>query len=233
MSKIPQSFYLRPDWPAPPGISCLVTTRQSGRELLQNEIGKENSLQWVKQVHGSKVVTAPSTPLTQNEAPEGDALYTSQLNRACGILTADCLPVFFCDGAGDEIAVAHAGWRGLVGGVLENTLSCFKARPKEIMAWLGPAIGPCHFEVGGEVKEAFMNASDNSKRDEICAAFIPVQNSEKWMADLFKLARTRLSAVGVEHVYGGGICTYCNDDTYYSYRKNKLTGRFASIIWKN
>lgn len=163
---------------------------------------------------------------------EADALYTDQAVRALGILTADCLPVALCDRAGREVAVAHAGWRGLCAGVLENTLARFRAPRDQLLAWLGPAIGPCHFEVGGEVRDAFLAAAEDSTGDAIDAAFQPGKAPGKWMADLYAIARARLRAAGVEAVHGGGCCTYCEPALFYSYRRERVTGRFATVIWR-
>lgn len=225
--------YLLPDWPAPANVHGLVTTRLTGDEHLEQDVGVVNSLHYLKQVHGSEVINLAEGSIPEATRPEADALYCRESNKACCILTADCLPVFFCDQSGDEIALAHAGWRGLVGGVLENTLAQFKAKPQNIIAWFGPAIGPCHFEVGSEVKDAFIRASVASLRQEIATAFTPSKNSEKWMADLFNLAKIRLKATGLKQIYGGGLCTFCEEERFYSYRRNNKTGRLVSVIWKS
>lgn len=248
--------YLSPDWPAPENVHCLSTTRLGGssgnefssfnlaihvqdeienvrlnRARLQQHIGLQNTLQWIRQMHGSDVLRVDGDFADRGNS-EADAIYTRQSNTACGVLTADCLPVFFCDRQGIEIAVAHAGWRGLSAGVLENTLACFSAKPSDVLAWMGPAIGPCHFEVGNEVKQCFLKSLSGSQ-DQLEAAFIPVESdARKWMADLYTLASDRLKAAGIRDVYGGGECTYCDEENYYSYRRNNTTGRMASIIWK-
>ncbi|VTN10927.1 Laccase domain protein yfiH [Raoultella terrigena] len=139
-------------------------------------------------------------------------------------MTADCLPVLFCNRAGTEVAAAHAGWRGLCDGVLEETVACFADNPENILAWLGPAIGPEAFEVGAEVREAFM--SKDAKAD---SAFRPV--GEKYFADIYQLARQRLANVGVEQIFGGDRCTLSEKDDFFSYRRDKTTGRMASFIW--
>ena len=239
---------LLPDWPAPNNIECLVTKCRGGefnlashvgdldgkvllnRETLQKELGLESSVQWLNQVHGSDVYCLDG--LTKNSVPNADALFTQEENQACAVLTADCLPVFFCDQAGKEVAVAHAGWRGLMGGVLENTIHCFSAAPDALMAWLGPAIGPCHFEVGQEVRKAFIDIASIRNQKATAAAFTPAKQSGKLMGDLYQLAKLRLSYAGLSQVYGGGHCTYCEHQEFFSYRHNNSTGRFASVIWR-
>jgi len=154
-----------------------------------------------------------------------DASWSETPGEACAVLTADCLPVLFCDRAASRVAVAHAGWRGLAGGVLETTLEALAIRAEDVLVWLGPAIGPAAFEVGGEVREAFV-----ARHPAAAAAFVPSRNEGRFMADLYQLARIRLAAVGVEAVYGGGLCTF-SDPRFYSYRRASRTGRFASLIW--
>jgi len=140
-------------------------------------------------------------------------------------LTADCLPVLFCNTAGTRVAAAHAGWRGLLAGVLENTVGAFDDRPEEVLAWLGPAIGPAAFEVGDEVRAAFLAASATSERH-----FQP-HGAGHWLADLYGLARDRLATAGVVRVSGGGLCTYSDPERFFSYRRDGITGRMASLIW--
>jgi hypothetical protein len=142
------------------------------------------------------------------------------------VLTADCLPVLFCDRTATRVAAAHAGWRGLAGGVLEATLEALAVPADDVLAWLGPAIGPAAFEVGPEVREAFLAQHGGAA----ATAFVPSRNAGRFMADLYQLARIRLAAVGVDAVYGGGLCTF-NDPRFYSYRRASRTGRFASLIW--
>ncbi len=139
-------------------------------------------------------------------------------------MTADCLPVLFCNREGTEVAAAHAGWRGLCEGVLEETVTCFADKPENIIARLGPAIGPAAFEVGPEVRDAFL-----AKDAQADSAFLP--HGEKFLADIYQLARQRLANTGVEHVYGGDRCTFSESETFFSYRRDKTTGRMASFIW--
>jgi YfiH family protein len=180
---------------------------------------------WLTQVHGTHVVDAATVMPDKCEA---DAAVTSQRGVVCAIMTADCLPVLFSDTDGTVVAAAHAGWRGLVSGVLENTVSAMqKHGAGTITAWLGPAIGPAQFEVGQEVLDAFV-AHDRAAS----AAFVPVAGQTgKYLADIYQLARLRLAAAGVQHVSGGGMCTVTEKERFYSYRRDKTTGRMAALIW--
>jgi len=209
---------------------------------------------WLNQVHGCEVVTppfskggrggisattghahtnkSPPAPLwKRGEPPSADAAVAFQPGEVRAVLTADCLPVLFCDTAGTVVAAAHAGWRGLAGGVLEATVAAMREPPERILVWLGAAIGPAAFEVGDEVREAFV-----SRHPLAGVAFRPSlpgtldEAPKKWLADLYALARIRLAAIGVEAVYGGGLCTY-NDPRFFSYRREPRTGRMASVIW--
>jgi YfiH family protein len=164
--------------------------------------------------------------------PEADASFTRQPGQVCAVLTADCLPVLFCDESGTVVAAAHAGWRGLAGGVLEETIAAMAVEPGRILAWLGPAIGPDNFEVGPEVREAFVMQNPMAG-----IAFRPAlpgtldETPRKWLADITMLARIRLAAAGVESVYGGGLCTFRDPKRFFSYRREQQTGRMASLIW--
>ncbi|HNA31254.1 MAG TPA: peptidoglycan editing factor PgeF [Thiobacillaceae bacterium] len=167
-----------------------------------------------------------------NITPEADASFTLLPGLVCAVLTADCLPVLFCDDAGTVVAAAHAGWRGLAGGVLEETVKAMKVAPDRILAWLGPAIGPESFEVGPEVREAFVAHNDMAG-----IAFRPAlpgtldEAPRKWLADIYRLARIRLAGVGVERVHGGGACTLKDARRFFSYRREGRTGRMASLVW--
>jgi len=234
--------WLVPDWPAPANVRACVTTRSGGVSLspfetfnLGDHVGDapqavaENrhrlcealgcDVAWLSQVHSCDVVDAAVSGRV------ADACWTDVRRRACAVLTADCLPVLFCDRRGERVAAAHAGWRGLVGGVLENTLAALRVPPEEVLVWLGPAIGPHAFEVGPEVRQAFLEG-----HAEAAVAFVPSVNAGRFMADLYALARLRLAASGVRSVHGGGFCTY-SDPRFYSYRRNARTGRFASLVW--
>ena len=235
-----------PDWPAPAGVNSLMTTREGGasgppwaslnlgdhvgddpahvaanRARLRRVLPAEPG--WLRQVHSARVVE-----LGRDTNLEADAAFTREKGRVCAVLTADCLPVLFCDRAGSVVAAAHAGWRGLAGGVLEATVAAMQAEPGEILAWMGAAIGPAAFEVGDEVREAFAG-----RHAEAAAAFQPhpAGTPGKWLADIYRLARIRLGSVGVQAVYGGGRCTYREPDSFFSYRRDGVTGRMASLIW--
>ncbi|MFZ1181141.1 MAG: peptidoglycan editing factor PgeF [Herbaspirillum sp.] len=181
---------------------------------------------WLRQVHGVDVVDAAEAAGVA-EAPQADACVTTQAGVVCAVMTADCLPVLLCDLAGTVVGVAHAGWRGLAAGVLEHAVAAMRERgPGEILAWFGPAIGPQQFEVGQEVLDAFV-AQDAASR----AAFTASAGREgQFFADIYRLARLRLAQVGVRRVSGGSWCTV-SDTRFYSYRRDAITGRMASLIW--
>lgn len=237
------SDWLIPDWPVPARVKACVTTRAGGVSLapfdslnLGDHVGDdpgavaENRRRltdhfaitpaWLQQVHGVAVVEADPA-----QVATADASWTAMPGIACAAMTADCLPVLFCNRAGTRVAAAHAGWRGLANGVLEATLDSLEVPGDEILAWLGPAIGPQAFEVGPEVREAFI-----AQLPQAAQAFVPSHNTGKFLADIYALARLRLAARGVTAVYGGGLCTV-TDPRFFSYRRNPRTGRFASLIW--
>ncbi len=237
------SDWLIPDWPAPARVKACVTTRAGGVSLapfdslnLGDHVGDdpvavaENRRRltdqfaitptWLQQVHGIAVVEADPA-----QVAAADASWTDTPGIACTAMTADCLPVLFCNRIGTRVAAAHAGWRGLASGVLEATLDSLAVPADEILAWLGPAIGPQAFEVGPEVREAFI-----AQLPQAAQAFTTSPNADKFLADIYALARLRLAARGVTAVYGGGLCTV-TDPRFFSYRRNPRTGRFASLIW--
>ena len=232
-----------PDWPAPARVHGLMTLRTGGvslapwtsfnlgdhvgddpahvaanREHLRRLLPAEPA--WLRQVHSARAVEAGRDP-----TPEADAAFSRETGQVCTVLTADCLPVLFCDRAGSVVAAAHAGWRGLADGVLEATVAAMQAPPGEVLAWMGAAIGPQAFEVGDEVRAAFV-----AQHPEAAAAFEP-HAPGKWLADIYALARIRLGHAGVDAVYGGGRCTFNEADSFYSYRRDGVTGRMASLIW--
>lgn len=234
------------DWAAPDNIRAVVTTRIGGesagpysglnlgdhvgddpavvaanRQLLIETLGLAQAPQWLSQVHGTHVIEAKD----DLSVPEADACWSEEPGQPCVVMTADCLPVFFCDRQGKKVAVAHAGWRGLADGILEQTLSVFPD-PGSVLAWFGPAIGPDAFEVGGEVREQFYHELPESVQ-----AFKPSPNQGKWLADIYLLARLRLQRAGVTGISGGDLCTFSDPDRFYSYRRDGVTGRMASIIW--
>ncbi len=241
--------YIEADWPSPANIKAFVTTRKGGestdcyssfnmglysgddaekvllnRSLLMNDWSLKQSPQWLKQVHGIQVVSAGLNP----QEKEGDACWTSNSGRACVVQSADCLPVLFCDTAGTTVAAAHAGWKGLVDGVLEETIKSMGVKPDELLAWMGPAISQKHFEVGPEVREQFLKADLNAE-----SAF-KAGKGDRWYADLYSLARARLQAMGLTKIYGGEYCTVEQEKLFYSYRRDgKHSGRMASVVWIN
>jgi YfiH family protein len=176
---------------------------------------------WLEQVHGTHVADLDGL----GGAGPADAALTRRTGRVCAILTADCLPILLTADMGGLVAAAHAGWRGLAAGVIEATVRALMVPPERLMAWLGPAIGPQHFEVGAEVREALLQADAGGE-----AAFVPNARG-RFMADLAALARRRLAALGVGRVYGGGECTFTAADRYFSYRRDGVTGRQATLIW--
>ena len=235
---------IRPDWPAPPNVRAFTTTRKGGfskgpwasfnlgdhcgddpvhvaqnRELLQQHLPSEP--RWLNQVHGNKAVAWEDC---QAGRPEADAVFSTQAGQACAVLTADCLPVLFCNKAGTKVAAAHAGWRGLAAGVLEATVSAMDCDPNELMAWMGPAIGPGAFEVGQDVYDAFV-----SSNPENASAFKPLH--EKWLADIYLLARLSLARSNIKIVAGGEFCSHADHSRFFSFRRDGQTGRMASVIW--
>jgi YfiH family protein len=176
---------------------------------------------WLNQVHGADVVEAAS----HSAPPTADACVARAADKVCAIMTADCLPVLFCNVSGTRVGAAHAGWRGLAGGVIANTVAALDTSPDQLMAWLGPAIEQPAFEVGGEVREQFL-AKDPASHD----AFVPNARG-RWQADLCALARQELGRLGVARVYGGGFQCYADSARFFSYRRNARTGRMATLIW--
>lgn len=238
--------FIRPDWPAPANVHALVTTRNGGVSSgpyaslnLGDHVGDdpaavaENRCRlraalpaepvWLRQVHGKRCIDAAHTT-TDNEA---DAAWTNVPGTVCAVLTADCLPILLCDDDGTVVAAAHAGWRGLAAGVIEATVRSMNSPGKRLMAWLGPAIGPQRFEVGGEVRACFI-AHD----PQATAAFVP-QGGDKWLCDLYQLARLRLNALGIRRIAGADFCTASDEKCFYSYRRDGVTGRMASLIWRS
>lgn len=192
------------------------------RRLLRSLLPAEPA--WLTQIHGATVVDASSA----KGMPEADASVATQRGAICAIQTADCLPVLFCDVTGSVVGAAHAGWRGLAGGVLQNTVSSMRDKGAgDILAWMGPAIGPERFEVGEDVVHAF-SALDHEAE----AAFKPIEDAPgKYLADIYRIARILLSRHGVQNVYGGDFCTVTDTSRFYSYRRDKVTGRMATLIW--
>ncbi|WP_116475038.1 peptidoglycan editing factor PgeF [Zobellella maritima] len=234
-----------PDWPAPASVCAVQTSRTGGvsqapfnslnlgihvgdrpgdvainRERLGAYLNLPAEPVWLNQVHGTRVLTLPHS----GEQATADAVVSRTPGQVGVVMTADCLPVLFCDQAGTVVGAAHAGWRGLAAGVLEATLTEMKVDPESVLAWMGPAIGPKVFEVGNEVREAFVSHSP-------LAVDAFVMRGDKWLADIYHLARLRLAAAGVHHIYGGEYCTYTDAARFFSYRRDRETGRMASLIW--
>ncbi len=238
---------LRPDWPAPARVGAAVTTRRGGvsggpyaefnlgdhvgddpravsanRVRLIEALGLPEAPRWLHQCHGAGVVRLPQAGAVRLDA---DAAWTERPGVVCAVLTADCLPVLLCDRRGARVAAVHAGWRGLAAGVLEAAVRSLTRSPAELLAWLGPAIGPESFEIGDEVRERLL-AGDPRSHD----AFQPA-GPGRWRADLCALARARLEAAGVRAVYGGTTGTLRDPRRFYSYRRDGATGRMAALIW--
>lgn len=235
---------LVPDWPAPARVRSLQTLRGGGLSLapwnsfnLGDHVGDDpanvavnraalldhlpSEPLWLRQVHGIVTVDAKISP----KLKEADAAFTRAPGVVCAVMTADCLPVLFCDRAGTVVAAAHAGWRGLAAGVLEEAIAKMGVPAGELLAWFGPAIGPAAFEVGDEVRAAFV------AHDALAAhAFVP-HGVGKWLADIYLLARQRLTVAGVSSISGGTRCTFSEAADFFSYRRDGVTGRMASLIW--
>ncbi len=225
--------YIQPDWPVPAGVRALVTTRVAGDFAAGAPLPPQlpGAPRWLRQVHGVRVAELDRQPGSE---PEADASVTHRRGTVCVVRTADCLPVLFAAADASVVAAAHAGWRGLAAGVLENTVTALRARmtpDTPVLAWLGPAIGPARFEVGGEVRAAFL------ARDAGCGEAFTAGAAGRWMCNLYTLARRRLAALGVTQVSGGGLCTYEDEVRFYSYRRDvqhrglDATGRMASFVW--
>lgn len=241
------------EWPAPKHVKACYTMRVGGVSKapydsfnLGDHVGDQGgdvannrrvladiiapaSITWLKQVHSTVLVN--TSQVAADRLIEADACFSNTANQACCVMTADCLPIFICDQQGQQVAVAHAGWRGLLDGVLEQTLASFDGMGP-LMAYLGPAISQSAFEVGSEVRDAFLQ-----KSEAFAHHFVPSKNSlmeaesTQWMADLYGLAQSILVSSGVSSIYGGDRCTYTEPDTFFSYRRDGITGRMANLIW--
>jgi YfiH family protein len=221
---------IRPDWPAPARVQALVTTRGFA-DMARNSGGAEKILQqvpsapvWLKQVHGTTVVNADQAK-AEGAEPEADAAIAHAKATVCAVRVADCMPVFLAHEAGEAVGVAHAGWRGLSAGVLEATVAALGVPAGRLVAWLGPAIGPRVYEVGNEVRDAFLSQDARAH-----AAFVASRPGH-WLLDLYAVARQRLERCGVTRIHGGGFCTYSEPERFFSYRRNYEAGRMAALIW--
>lgn len=233
--------FIQADWPAPAGVKAMATMRTGGfsqgpwasmnlgmnngddrADVMQNRdlLGRELPADplWLEQVHGISVVVNDGL---QVRPPRADAQVAFRPGRVCAVLTADCLPVLFCSRCGDRVAAAHAGWRGLADGVLEATVKALECEPSSLMAWLGPAIGPDAYEVGDDVVEHFKQQFPRGFR----------RHGDRWMMDLYRLARIKLETAGVTSIHGGENCTFSDSARFYSYRRDGVTGRMASLVW--
>lgn len=231
MSLVDPRIYplIYPEWPAPSRVKALVTTRLFG-DLARGAAGR-NAMQgqlpapavWLRQVHGIAVADADSARAAGAE-PQADASVARGTGTVCAVTVADCMPVLLADANASVVGIAHAGWRGLSAGVLEATVQALGA-PAELLAWLGPAIGPRVYEVGDEVRAAFIEHDAAAE-----AAFVPTRPGH-WLLDLYAVARQRLRACGVAQIYGGGYCTYSDVERFFSYRRDRSPGRMAAAIW--
>jgi YfiH family protein len=239
--------FIQPQWPAPDNVKALQSTRMGGvsiahfaslnfgahvgddpiavaenRQLLSAYLPTEPV--WVNQVHGVDVIDAAVSSCLQN----ADASFTTKPNVVCVTMTADCLPLLLCDKKGSVVAAVHAGWRGLCDGVIEAAIAKMQVSPSEILVWLGPAIGPNAFEVGDDVREQFLVKDTQAE-----LAF--KRNGDKWLCNLYLIARQRLNNLGVMQVYGASVnedfCTYTDKARFFSFRRDNVTGRMASMIW--
>ncbi|MDP0562279.1 MAG: peptidoglycan editing factor PgeF [Candidatus Endonucleobacter sp. (ex Gigantidas childressi)] len=241
--------YISASWPAPDNICAVTTTRNGGvseegkgyislnlslssgdnselvkvnRQRIIDDCGWSYPPVYLKQVHGTHVVDSAEC----DAEPEADASISRMVGIPAMVMTADCLPVLFCNESGSCVAAAHAGWKGLLAGVLENTVAAMDCSSLKLMAWLGPAISQPCFEVGPEVRDAFVDANAEAEK-----GFIP-GDKDRWLADLYLLARQRLTYTGITRVYGGTFCTFTQDELFFSYRRDgKASGRMASAIW--
>jgi hypothetical protein len=235
--------FISPDWPAPANVKALQTTRAGGistgnyASLNLGDHVKDNPLHvahnrqslspflptepvWLQQVHGIRVIDASTSSCIET----ADASFSTRKEVVCVTMTADCLPVLLCDEAGSVVAAIHAGWRSLCDGVIEATVNAMPVEATQLMAWLGPAIGPDAFEVGSEVRAQFIAQDAQAE-----TAFRP--QGDKWLGDLYTIARQRLNTLRIHQIYGGGRCTFNEPDTFFSFRRDGDTGRMATMIW--
>ncbi|MGH8140661.1 MAG: peptidoglycan editing factor PgeF [Steroidobacteraceae bacterium] len=240
---------LTPDWPAPPAVRAAFTLRMGGvsaapydslnlgarvgdspeaveenRRRIREQLRLPDDPVWLEQVHGTAVLNLDEYNTTPT-LPRADAAVAQSAGRVCAVQVADCMPVLFAARDGSAVGVAHAGWRGLSAGVLESTLRGLDAQVSQLLAWMGPAIGAAHFEVGDDVRAAFM-------AEDVGAAGAFVANPRgRWQCNLYALARRRLAALGVSEIYGGGWCTYADAERFFSFRRDGVCGRMAALIW--
>jgi YfiH family protein len=246
------SFSIRASWPAPDNVHALTTTRNcsheqpgkstgvyasfnlaehvydqtsdvsSNRQLLNEHFKLPSEPAWLKQTHSDRVIKLDEVGQKELEA---DASWTTDTNIVCAVLTADCLPVFFTNSTGSCVAIAHAGWRGMLNGIISSTFNASDIEADDCMVWLGPAIGPNFFEVGDDVRQDFL------AKDGACSQAFIKKDALHWMCDLYQLARIELEQLGIHNTSGGDLCTYSDKERFYSYRRDGETGRMASLIW--
>ena len=248
-----KTHHIIPNWPVPANVRACITSRKGGvslapyasnnlglhvgdepvrvgqnRAALCEQLGLTKAPQWLEQIHGIKVVDAKDDGLVRT----ADGSFSKEVGQACLVMTADCLPILLCDEAGTQVAAIHCGWRSLAKGITAKALEKFTGSPKKILAYLGPAISQPHFEVGVDVLEAFFeSALTPAHADAIANAFVSAQRPLHFYADIYALARAELNALGVTQIFGGDYCTYSQAEDFYSYRRDKVTGRMASMIW--
>lgn len=239
---------ITPDWPAPHWVKAYTTTRNGGfsdapynslnladhvgdnlndvsknRKLLQKNLHLRKPIIWLKQIHGNIIISADHP----TDCLEADAIYSRTKQTICAIQTADCLPVLVCSSSSYCVAAVHAGWKGLSAGILETTMDTLALPPNDILVWLGPAISPKAFIVGEEVLKTFVENDSTA-----ISAFEPLGNKQ-WQANLYKLAQQRLHKLGITAIFGGNYCTFSDKDRFFSFRRDKITGRMLSLIWIN
>ena len=237
---------IRPDWPAPPGIRAASTLRVGGvssgpyaslnfglhvgddpdcvmenRRILAEDLALPSSPSWLNQVHGNRCIEAGLT-----DTPEADASWTDRPGIVCAVMTADCLPILMCKRDGSAVAAVHAGWKGLANGVIDSTFATLNST--DILAWLGPAIGPDAFEVGADVRDIFVDL------DPALNEAFRAQPGDRFLADIYRIGQTTLTRLGVspDKIFGGGWCTHGQAAEFFSYRRDGVTGRMASLIWR-
>lgn len=240
---------INPNWPAPANIKAFCTTRTGGfslapfdtfnlamhvgdskldvienRELLQRKKNLPHAPLWLEQTHSTTVINAD---LPFEAYPVADASYSYLAGRVCAVMTADCLPLLICDVQGTQVAAVHAGWRGLADGIITATVKQLKAKPKDLLVWLGPAIGPKAFEVKDDVRDYFLNAKTGK------AEHFEETAKGSYLADMYEMARFQLNKAGIDQVFGGDFCTYTDTERFFSYRRHAQTGRMASLIWRD
>jgi len=241
-------YCIQPEWPAAAHIRAFSSLRHPGcsqapydswnlathvhdcaahvadnRKLLMHRLGLPTQPLWLEQIHGTHMLKLDDHG--EGADTRADGSYTRSPDRVCAVLTADCLPALICNRDGSEVAAVHAGWRGLAAGVLESALQCFQSPAQDLLVWLGPAIGPAAFEVGAEVMQVFTQHDAQARQ-----AFVACKD-DKFLADIYQLARQRLQRAGVTAVYGGDHCTFTEPARFYSYRRDGTTGRMVSLIW--